>query len=199
MCSRTIANKLFSLFLVVALFVPAAAASANPYPLRPAVVPFPAPVRGAVETTTSFAQSTLDAAYPSLFLQADPPYARPGESLTVTVTLRNEGNVALEGAVVSVAIPGGLAITDRAGGDYDPRKGELTWDVPAVAPSEEVSFLFRGRVTGEAQGEGRLLLRASLQAAGAAPYLPAAGDLVLVGRPEDEAAGRRSPRRRAAC
>ncbi len=80
--------------------------------------------------------------------------ARPGDALTYTVTVVNNGSVAAQNVVVTDAVPGGLgSVVALDGGAFAPSggappasPGTVTWTAPALAAGATATFRFTTQI-----------------------------------------------------
>ncbi len=135
---------------------PTPGASASPTPtatafvfLTPTASPSPTPTPEASPSPTP----TLGApARPRLAfsLAVSPTVVFPGDLLTYTLSLANQGQGVLSGLTVSDTLPDGLIYLpgSATAGDFDPRTRRFVWQVSALA-SDSQQASFQARVRGD--------------------------------------------------
>jgi uncharacterized repeat protein (TIGR01451 family) len=83
----------------------------------------------------------------TISLSVDKSAAKPGDTLTYTVTYANTGTGAAENAVISVPLPPAVTfIAAGNGSSYDGTSQKVVWTVPSVAPGGSGSVSFQAQV-----------------------------------------------------
>jgi uncharacterized repeat protein (TIGR01451 family) len=99
--------------------------------------------------------------------------ARPGDTLTYTVTVRNVGTLPSDPTTLSDVLPDGVSfVSADGGGTYDSATRTVTWPVPALARDTDTVFHVVTRV-GPIQDDGQVMNRATIvDPPGFSPSIP---------------------------
>ncbi|MFE3198642.1 DUF11 domain-containing protein [Embleya sp. NPDC059237] len=133
-------------------------ATATPAPTKPAVPP---------------SQPVDVAAPPKLELRrvADPAQAKPGDRITHTVTVRNDGGTEAKSAIVRNALPAGVKPVESkpSQGEFDSATG--VWKTGGIKPGAEVSLILVLTVPEGAAGSEMIARSSFVSAPGAKPVI----------------------------
>jgi RHS repeat-associated protein/uncharacterized repeat protein (TIGR01451 family) len=114
------------------------------------VTPVPTTTPSPTPTVTPFQVSAL-----SFSMVVAPEVAAPGEVVTFTLIVNNDGPVVAQGLVASDSLPKGLdyVVGSSSEAEYDPPTGTLVWQMPDLEAGETRSLPFAVRVTAPPAGE----------------------------------------------
>jgi hypothetical protein len=119
------------------------------------IAPTPAPTED---------RSTSASPYPVLELQADQETLAPGQAVSVSLVLANEGGVPLSGAVLTLSQPDLLRLTRSrtTSGETQPGQGQLVWRPESLAAGGKTTLDLEMTLSEDALPDRELLLTATL-------------------------------------